>query len=202
MVYTSFDMHYNSPRFYAELHDASIPRFGQVIGYSFGLTAAASFSIAIVGFLTFGESSDSYILKNYSPRDGLATVSRIAIGLCSLVSYPLNFIGVRDNCLDLLGITDEIDTDGKLNVVSILLLALMTITSCFVTDLGLINSVGGGTTGTLVCFISPTLMFREGRRKHGSAYVGSQWEVWLVVALMMVGVVVGFIGVWSAIDLA
>lgn len=153
-----------------------------------------------MGFLTFGAHSDSYILNNYSSKDVLATVSRLAIGLCSLVSYPLNFIGVRDNCLDILGITDEIDTSAKLNVVTILLLSLMTLTSCFVTDLGLINSVGGGTTVTLVCFIFPAFMFREGMRKHGG--VGPQWEVWIVMALMVVGVVLGIIGVWSSIVLA
>ena len=162
-----------------------------------------------MGFLTFGENADSYILNNYSSRDALATVSRIAIGLCSLVSYPLNFIGARDNCLDILGLTDEIDTTGKLNVFTLLLLTCLTVTSCFVTDLGLINSVGGGTTVTLVCFIFPALMFRQGLQLHkpqGSGGVGLsvdlQWEVWLVMALMVVGVVLGIVGVWSSIALA
>jgi len=200
MVYTSFDMHYNSPRFYAELKNANVPRFGQVIGYSFGLTAIVYFSIAIVGFLTFGAHSDSYILNNYSSKDSLATVSRLAIGLCSLVSYPLNFIGVRDNCLDILGITDEVDTTAKLNVFTLLLLSIMTLASCFITDLGMINSVGGGTTVTLVCFIFPAFMFREAMRKENIG--GPQWEVWLVMSLMVVGVVLGIIGVWSSIALA
>ena len=31
MAYTAFDMHFNSPRFYAELQNASIPRFRQVV---------------------------------------------------------------------------------------------------------------------------------------------------------------------------
>lgn len=202
MVYTSFDMHYNSPRFYAELKDASIPRFGQVIIYSFGITALIYFSIAIVGFLTFGEAADSYILNNYSARDSLATVSRLAIGFCSLVSYPLNFIGVRDNCLDILGLHDDIDTDAKLNTFTLLLLAILTLTSCFVTDLGLINSVGGGTTVTLVCFIFPALMFREALRKHGSGTRNEKREVYLVMTLMVVGVILGLVGVWSSIAFA
>ena len=210
MVYTSFDMHYNSPRFYAELQDATIPRFGKVIVYSFGVTAVIYFSIAIVGFLTFGANSDSYILNNYSPKDSLATVSRLAIGLCSLVSYPLNFIGVRDNCLDILGLTDDFDTDSKLNVFTLLLLGILTVTSCFVTDLGMINSVGGGTTVTLVCFIFPAMMFREAMRKqHENSFgmasmntVGAKREVWLVMVLMVVGVVLGIVGVWSAVAFA
>ena len=164
------------------------------------MTAIVYFSIAVVGFLTFGSHSDSYILNNYSPKDTLATVSRLAIGLCSLVSYPLNFIGVRDNCLDILGITDEVDTTAKLNVFTLFLLSIMTIASCFITDLGLINSVGGGTTVTLVCFIFPAFMFREAMRKESSG--GPQWEVWLVMSLMVVGVVLGIVGVWSSVALA
>mmetsp|Transcript_32331 Transcript_32331/g.65591 ORF Transcript_32331/g.65591 Transcript_32331/m.65591 type:complete len:309 (+) Transcript_32331:826-1752(+) len=210
MVYTSFDMHYNSPRFYAELRDASIYRFSWVITYSFGTTALLYSAIAIVGFLTFGANSDSYILNNYSAQDGLATLSRLAIGLCSLVSYPLNFIGVRDNCLDLLGLTDEIAMRGLLNAFTVLLLFLLTVLSCFVTDLGLINSIGGGTTVTLVCFVFPAVMFREGMRKHcaascdgGGGTMGAkeQIEVWVAMLLMVLGVVVGVVGVWSSIAL-
>lgn len=193
----SFDMHYNSPRFYAELRNATVPRFGLTVAYSFGLTAIVYFSIAVVGFSTFGEHSDSYILNNYSPNDSLATLSRLAIGLCALVSYPLNFIGVRDNCLDILGIADEVDTDAKLNVFTLLLLSLLTIISCFVTDLGLINSVGGGTTVTLVCFAFPAMMFREGSQKYHTG--GSRLEVWIVLFLMSIGAVLGVVGVWDSI---
>lgn len=206
MVYTSFDMHYNSPRFYSELANASVPRFTQVVAYSFGITAAIYSAIGMVGFLTFGENCDSYILNNYSPRDSLATLGRLAIGLCSLVSYPLNFIGVRDNCLDILGVADQVNTPAKLNAFTIVLLMLLTITSCFVSDLGLINSVGGGTTVTLVCFIFPALMFREGTRHSGGGFEGSghgqrrrRREIWIVMILTVFGVMVGLVGVWASL---
>ena len=199
MVFTSFDMHYNSPRFYAELREASVPRFRQTVSYAFGLSSVIYFSIAIIGFLTFGEHSDTYILNNYSSKDPLATVSRLAIGMCALVSYPLNYIGVRDNCLDILGIAEKVDTTAKLNAFTICLLLLLTLTSCFVTDLGLINSVGGGTTVTMVDFVFPALMFREGIRKFGRGTLGEKREVWLVMVLMVVGCVLGLIGVWTSV---
>jgi sodium-coupled neutral amino acid transporter 11 len=62
MVYTSFDMHYNSPTYYAELKDASIPRFTTTVIWSFAVTSLLYFAIGVVGFLTFGSSCDSYIL--------------------------------------------------------------------------------------------------------------------------------------------
>ena len=206
MVYTSFDMHYNSPRFYAELKDSSVARFGQVVTYSFGLTSGIYFLIALIGFLTFGEHCDGYILNNYSADDSLASVSRVAIGLCSLVSYPLNFIGVRDNCLDMLGLNEDIDSRDspvKQNVFTLLLLGTLTFISCFVTDLGLISSVGGGTTVTVLCFIFPAIMFREGVQKFGRREDRTQTlEIYLVMTLMVVGVILGLIGVWISLETA
>ena len=200
MVYASFDMHYNSPRYYAELRDASIPRFRRAVSYSFGAGSFILFSIAVVGFLTFGGNSDPLILNNYSPNDPLATLSRLAIGLCSLVAYPLNFIGLRNNCLDIFGIADRIDTVAKFYAFTVLLLSILTVISCFLTDLGLINSVGGGTTVTLVDFVFPAFMFRALiQNKSDNGTISERLEVQLVMGLMVIGVLLGLIGVWNAI---
>ena len=203
MVYTSFDMHYNSPRYFTELRHASIPRFRKAVFYAFGAGSVLFFSIAIAGFSTFGATSNSFILNNYSPHDPLATLCRLAIGVCSLAAYPLNFIGVRDNCLDIVGIRDKIDTAAKLNSFTIVLLSILTFTNCFVTDLKLINSVGGGTTVTLVDFVFPALMFRalvQNKPNHGT--VRERLEARIVMALMMIAVVFGLIGVWDSIAIA
>ena len=47
-------MHYNSPRFYTELKHPTIPKYCQVVGYSFGIASTFSIVIASAGFLTFG----------------------------------------------------------------------------------------------------------------------------------------------------
>ena len=68
------------------------------------------------------------------------------------------------------------------------------------TDLGLINSVGGGTAVTLVDFVFPALMYRaliQNKTDHGT--VGERLEVRLVMVLMVVGVILGLIGVWDSI---
>ena len=197
MAYTTFDMHFNSPRFYAELRNASIPRFRQTTILAFGITAILYASIAIFGFLTFGQTTDSYLLNNYSPHDPLATISRLAIGLCALVTYPLNFMGVRDNCLDILGLAgmNQNRATTKLYFFTVLLLGILTTISCFVTDLGVIMSVGGGTLETLVDFVFPAIMFYS----CTILYNVSKSESYLVIILMGIGVVVGLMGVWSSI---
>ncbi|VEU40603.1 unnamed protein product [Pseudo-nitzschia multistriata] len=77
MVFNSYIMHYNSPRFYMELKERSIPRYALSVGLSFGLASIILILIAGSGYLTFGKNSSSYILNNYSPNDPLATASRI-----------------------------------------------------------------------------------------------------------------------------
>jgi amino acid permease len=199
MAFTSFDMHYNSPRYYVELKDATVPRFATVCTCSFAIVSFLYLSIAIVGYLTFGANCQSYILNNYSPDDSLATVARLSVGFSAMLTYPLNFMGLRDNFLDLLGLTDQFNTEAKLRVFIVILLAMCITMACFITDLGLISSVGGGTTVALVAFVFPAIMFREAIRQHGKGHVGERMEVWFVMISMISMVVIGLIGVWSSI---
>ena len=85
MVYEAYVMHYNSARFYTELKHRSLPRFGIAVSSSFGVSAVLYMAISSFGFLTFGGNSSGYILNNYSPWDPLATASRLAVGLSTLV---------------------------------------------------------------------------------------------------------------------
>lgn len=84
MIYEAYVMHYNSPRFYMELKDRSIPRYSQAVGSSFGFCAFIYTAIAAAGFLTFGGNADNYILNNYSHYDPLATICRVLIGVSVL----------------------------------------------------------------------------------------------------------------------
>lgn len=70
----------------------------------------------------------------------LATVSRLAVGLSTLVAYPIVFTGF----MDIFEISLADHTGLELNYLTLFLLSLLTIIAVFVTDLGLINAVGGG----------------------------------------------------------
>jgi len=89
MIFEAYVMHYNSPRFYMELNNRSIPRFSKCVGGAFGLSALIYVGIAGAGYLTFGGNSDSYILNNYSPQDPLATACRLLVGISVLTIYPI-----------------------------------------------------------------------------------------------------------------
>jgi len=126
MLSTAYVTHYNSPRFYIELKDNTDQRYGYMVAISFSICAIIFMAVAGFGFLTFGANSAGFVLNNYSNMDALAASSRLALSLSAILTYPVLFIGFRDNMIDLLNIPVEAQTAGNLNTLSILTLAFIT----------------------------------------------------------------------------
>ena len=93
------------------------------------------------GFLTFGAASQGLILNNYATSDPLAFIARLGIGCSIIFSYPINFIGLREGVLGLLGATGESDTTHVVSTV--LLLAVACGISMMTKNLGLVVALGG-----------------------------------------------------------
>jgi len=199
MVFNSYIMHYNVPRFYMELKDRSIPRFTIAVGWSFGLAAVILILIAGAGYLTFGEHSSPYILNNYSPDDPLATASRIGVFLSTLLMYPIAFFGVRDGLLDVFGVPHYLQTTRNLDCVSVLVLSLLTVSAVFFDDLGTINAVGGGALATALCFVFPALMYRQLVLNSIDRTKGELLESSMALILMVVGVLLGGVGLYQSL---
>ena len=66
MVFNSYIMHYNTPRFYMELKDRSIARFTLAVSWSFGLAAIILILIAGAGYLTFGQPTFAQYAANFA----------------------------------------------------------------------------------------------------------------------------------------
>jgi amino acid permease len=201
MLATAYVAHYNSPRFYDELENNTIPRFNKVVVISYVASAMIYVVIAAVGFLTFGENSSGYILNNYSTKDALATFSRVSIALSISLTYPIVFVGVRDGVLDMMKIPGDERTHSLLNALSAVILSIVTILASTFTDLGIILSLGGATFGTAVIYIFPSLMFHKAVKDLGdSATERLRQEVVLSTFLMWFGVAVGSIGAYKSIS--
>jgi len=198
MVFESYVMHYNSPRFYTELKDRSLPRFGTAVSSSFGLSAVMYMAIASIGYLTFGGNSASFILNNYSDRDPLATLSRVLVGLSTLMAYPIVFTGARDGIIDILEIPIAEQTPERIRRLTLILLTVLTVTSIFVTDLGLINAVGGGIIATAIFFVFPTMML-HGAIKQKMGDGNDEKELVFASGLTFFGVILGVIGAYLAV---
>ena len=195
MLATAYVAHYNSPRFYIELQNNTVSRFNSVVAISYVSSALIYVVLATVGFLTFGESSSGYILNNYSTKDVLATFCRIAIAISIMFTYPIVFVGVRDGIIDLIKVPTEQQTAFVLNVLSTLILLVITMMAGIFTDLGVVLSLGGATLATAVIYIFPSLMFRSAVSNLGKdATDADKQEVKIVMSLMWFGIVIGAIG--------
>jgi amino acid permease len=141
MLSTAYMAHFNAPKFYTELKNNTVPRYLQVVGASFGISIALIAAIAATGFLTFGGACSGLILNNYSTRDGLMGLSRIAVAVSLVFSYPLAFVGARDGILDLFQVKDR--SAARLNALTVGMLAAITVLALIIPDVSFVLAFAG-----------------------------------------------------------
>lgn len=175
---TAFIAHYNAPKFYSQLEDATPEKFTKVVMSAFGFSMVIYFWIMCVGYLTFGKASEGLILNNYSEKDSLITAARVAMGFAVTFGFPLGFTGLRDATMSVFEMSQD-----KFVPVTLGLLSVIITGACFFHDLGLANSLGGAVFGALITLVFPALLlyytgyyqgvteFSETERKYGSATI-------------------------------
>lgn len=127
------------------------------------------------------------ILNNYSTKDVVASLSRIAVAISITFSYPLIFVGCRDGILDLFAVKADKRNNALLNQVTLAILGLVTVMASQLTDLGLVASIGGATFGTALVFVYPIIMFLKSQIKKTKETVPA-------AAIGVLGVIMGIIG--------
>ncbi len=188
MLSTAYIAHFNAPKFYRELKDSDRQpkRFHLgVVASSFAASIVFYCLVASLGYLTFGSETQGMILSNYSTKDVLASLSRLALGVSLITSYPLLFMGLRNGIIDLInqiyplfGRSEKPDTiyqpqqqrkprkqlkltDRQSDRFTVALVALISFLAVKVTDITFVSSFSGALTGTALIFIFPPLMFRS-----------------------------------------
>mmetsp|Transcript_15492 Transcript_15492/g.23043 ORF Transcript_15492/g.23043 Transcript_15492/m.23043 type:complete len:481 (-) Transcript_15492:737-2179(-) len=197
MLSTAYIAHFNAPKFYRELKNNTMDRFKTVVTSSFSISVALYAIVSAMGFLTFGSATQGLILNNYSTNDVLLSVSRFAVAISLIFSYPLLFVGTRDGLLDLIRLKEEERTNSLLNQVSVALLAITTVLALKVTDLTFVASMSGSVLGTALIFIYPTLMFRAAVKDNPTN--GQKWERRLCSIIASLGVAIGGVGAKMAL---
>eukprot|EP00934_Nitzschia_sp_Nitz4_P002834 Nitzschia sp. Nitz4//scaffold12_size214221//94322//95837//NITZ4_001501-RA/size214221-processed-gene-0.347-mRNA-1//-1//CDS//3329535023//2824//frame0 len=195
MLSTAYMAHYNAPKFYLELENNTIPRFNFVVGVSFLISFGLFVSIAAFGFLTFGKSSAGLVLNNYATQDQLMAVSRVAVALSLLFSYPLAFGGVRDGLLDLLQVSHR--PNSFLNAVTVGLLTIITGMAYTLTDLRKLLAFNGATWGNAVIYLLPTYMVINLARTSKPEL---KKEIPQALTTAMIGIGMGLVGTAIALN--
>jgi len=120
------------------------------------------------------------------------------------MAYPIVFFGVRDSVMDIsdAALADQLAKHhGSLTIG---LLAALTVVALFVTDLGLINAVGGGLVTTPIVFLFPTIMYRGAILKLLSPdqQTKEHFQATAATGLTVVGAIFGLTGAYIAITAA
>eukprot|EP00535_Pseudo-nitzschia_heimii_P009783 CAMPEP_0197190764 /NCGR_PEP_ID=MMETSP1423-20130617/22251_1 /TAXON_ID=476441 /ORGANISM="Pseudo-nitzschia heimii, Strain UNC1101" /LENGTH=542 /DNA_ID=CAMNT_0042643221 /DNA_START=97 /DNA_END=1725 /DNA_ORIENTATION=- len=192
MLSTAYMAHFNAPKFYLELKNNTLPRFNSVVRYGFGISIFLMGFITMVGFLTFGKACDGLVLNNYAGSDIWMGLSRVAVAVSLVFSYPLAFTGCRDGFLDLAKVPMEKRSPGTLNIVTLALLGVITFFACSLTDVSFVLAFGGATLGNALTYVYPALMYRsvvalQGRKEENFGVNVSLLSAVLGVAMGAVG---------------
>ncbi len=146
--------------------------------------------MSTLGFLTFGSASNGLILNNYANQDALMSLSRIAVAVSLVFSYPLAFTGVREGVLDMFQIKDR--SNGMLNKVTVVCLSLVTALAYKLKDVSFVLAFAGATLGNALIYIYPSIMFRASVKKMGDgASKGLKREAVAAVGTAVMGAGMG-----------
>jgi amino acid permease len=166
------------------------------VSTSFALSISVFAVIASMGFLTFGSASSGLILNNYSTKDSLMGLSRIAVAVSLVFSYPLAFVGLRDGVLDLLKMKGAPKTQ---NLLTVGLLSTVTVAALVIPDVSFVMAFGGATLGNALIYVFPALMFRKAIKNKKDATAGQKREVKLALGSAGAGIAMGLLGAKMAI---
>jgi hypothetical protein len=151
----------------------------------------------MVGFLTFGKACDGLVLNNYAGTDILMGLSRIAVAVSLVFSYPLAFTGCRDGFLDLAKVPVEKRSSGTLNFVTFALLGVITYFASTLTDVSFVLAFGGATLGNALTYVYPALMYKAVVKNQGRK--GETLGVSISLASAVLGIAMGAVGATMAL---
>jgi len=224
MLSTAYIAHFNAPKFYRELRNADTKPKRFHLGVVVSSFAACVIFYALVsslGYLTFGSTTKGMVLSNYSTNDVLVSLSRVALGVSLITSYPLLFVGLRGGIVDLVNqisplirngnkesVTQQpkqlVLTDQQSDRFTVFLISIITILALRVTDITFVASISGALLGTSLIFIFPPLMFRsalamESERTNTPFSKIQTFERRLCSAIVALGVFIAGVGAKMAL---
>ncbi|CEL95271.1 unnamed protein product [Vitrella brassicaformis CCMP3155] len=154
--------HYNIPRYYNELADATPAKMFGLSIVSYALIFLIYFTVAIAAYLSFGPTILSNILLNYRGDDALMLTVRVALVVVLVCAYPLVHQATRA-ALESIFFHPKpwrrSPPRWRLMCESVVLIPLAFVVSYWLPDIGIGLGFSGAVGSTLLVFILPPLFY-------------------------------------------
>lgn len=201
--------HYNAVKYYMELKDRRVKALGNVMFAGIGGTALVFFCMMILGYGTFGANSQALLLNNYhGSSDIMAVVARAFTGLAIISGYPLMFAGLKAALFSLTKLDGPkvANRDSKQNTLSAIVIAVIAIGACFVTEHELATVIGivGSIFGSVViymfpAFISNSLLHLKDSKGESLLKPFFPGELVFNKVLIVFGIIFAILGTWISL---
>ena len=171
-----FVCHDGSFAIFQSLSVPSQPRWNAVVQTSVLLAAIPSIILSVCGHLAFGGGDGvvhGNVLNHFANSDHAANIARLALATSMVMTYPLNLFMCRHVLTKMIGASSTRHLTMARHVTLTIVLFLASLTcATFLTDLGIVQSIVGATTGSLLAFILPALVaMRTAQMIEGRPYL-------------------------------
>ncbi|CAL6076240.1 Amino_acid transporter [Hexamita inflata] len=180
----AFNSQYNFLNLYRELHSRK-KNAPKVITWTLLIITTLYMTMGIFGYLTFGTTTQSDILKNLAEEGSILTqVANVGMILLMICHYPIVAYPIRKSIEGLIFKTDEYDNKKVQYLISTLIVVIASLIGTFLQSIDNIldftSSLAGGTLG----FIIPGLFYWRLAQKY-------QIKKQMIAGILMI--TVGFI---------
>ncbi|KAI1325876.1 transmembrane amino acid transporter family protein [Xylariaceae sp. FL0255] len=166
----AFVCQHNSLLIYGSLKTPTIDRFATVTHYSTGVSMLACLTMALAGFLTFGDKTLGNVLNNFPADNVMVTVARLCFGLNMLTTLPLEAFVCREVMLNYWFPNEPFNMNLHLIYSSALVVSAMAL-SLWTCDLGIVFELVGATSACALAYILPPLCYMKLSSRSWKTYV-------------------------------
>ncbi|KAI1210441.1 transmembrane amino acid transporter protein-domain-containing protein [Annulohypoxylon truncatum] len=186
----AFVCQHNSLLIYGSLKTPTIDRFSKVTHYSTGISMLACLTMALAGFLTFGDKTLGNVLNNFPADNTMVTFARLCFGLNMLTTLPLEAFVCREVMLNYWFPNEPFNMNLHLIFSSALVVSAMTL-SLVTCDLGIVFELVGATSACALAYILPPLCYIK--------LSSRSWKTYVAMGVVAFGCAVMAISMFQAI---
>ncbi|KAF4121957.1 solute carrier family 38 (sodium-coupled neutral amino acid transporter), member 11 [Geosmithia morbida] len=187
----AFVCHHNSLLIYGSLKTPTIDNFSRVTHYSVGVSTVACLTLALAGFLVFGDRTLGNVLNNFPADNVMVNVARLCFGLNMLTTMPLEAFVCREVMETYFWPDAPFDLRRHV-AISTGLMAGATVISLLTCDLGAVFELVGATSAVAMAYVMPPLCYIK--------LTTRTWRTYLAWGVVAFGCAVMVISVFQAVS--